>query len=73
MIHAYLWQCPITHNTAAVLAHSASHARRWFANNTKPKVPWRFIGIDNRQDAPSTPVVAVLDSTGKQKTLGVEP
>lgn len=72
MTRAYLWQCPVTRNTAAVLAHSESHARRWVAANTRPKVPWTFCGVDSssRSGVEYTPVVAVLDATGKRRTIG---
>lgn len=64
---SYLWQCPKTRNTAAVIAHKESHARRWIGL-IAPNTTWQFMGIDNRQEAPSTLVLATLNEAGEKVT-----
>jgi hypothetical protein len=66
--HAYLWQCPVTHNQAAVIAHNERQARVWFAAHTRPATPWQFVGEDRRIDAPYTLVLATLDEAGQVVT-----
>lgn len=64
---SYLWQCPQTRNTASVIAHKESHARRYIAL-IAPTTTWQFMGTDNRQEAPDTLMVATLNEDGERLT-----
>jgi hypothetical protein len=66
---AYLYQCPTTRNTAAIVAHSEHHARKWFTTHCG-RSTWRYVGVDERREEPSyTPVAAVLNEDGQQVQL----